>query len=1158
MLLLNSEVPQVWADMGVNGMVWGDISGNANHMRVTSDPDTSTGYVNFNRAFYYDGNDAHSAPATAGVSGAYTIMGLARLEGTQNSRVFSSSVGNKLLGWHGGGENGYYNEGWARNTSPITNLTRLYSVKRANTGTGPYEFKGNGALLASGASSNGTVWMLDIGSTAYGEYSKMFVPEAFMFNRDLNASEIQRLESYMAIKYGITLNNGLTDYIASDGTTLIWTAASNTGYTRRITGIGKDDCTMLHQKQSLSADTGTITIALGNAVMISNEANVNNVTTDKTYFVFADNNGSLKLLTAVAGANVNQRMDRVWKVQRSATWADQNITLKVKGASNNNYLLISTDPSFATISQELQLDANGQVTLNSSLIPNGAYFTMASTVKGPANVNAGVALWLRADDGTANGASWNDASGNINGAEQAATDKQAAVQSALINYNPALKFDGSNDNMFSPTMFTGTGLNNANVYAVAITDAVQNQSMFGELIGNGQQFHAHVPYQDGILYYDAPTGYRAQGAWGGTVGTPYLWTFLRSPSAMSANRNSVVVASLAGALPNTAGANNPFYIGSYGQGGGPFNGKIAELIVYNNSAATSASQRQQIESYLALKYGLTLTPGTPVDYLASDGSKFWDGTLNNGFSRNIAGIGRDNASSLLQKQSVSAEDKYLTISLGNNVAVSNAANTGSIANDLSFFVTGDNNAAKMYSVNVTGITGVNVALARTWKVQKTNWADQTITLRPDTTTTKPQYLLISTDAVFGAGDIALPLTNGAITLNTSQLANGVYFTFANTLKGPGGVTAGIGAWYKADFELKPSVWNDYSGNGYNIPQPIPGNQPGVLTNGLNFNPTANFTPPQYFGLANVVDPATSIFGNGVPQNIAVFGVSSATAGANGGAIFDQMTSNGYAVVASPTFSNNATYWDAPYGFRVNTTFAGPLDKQNVWSFTKTTTNMSVFRDRSTVLNTNGAYTLSGINGGNFASNLGVWHSNGYFSGKIPELIVYKDIAALTATDKLKIESYLALKYGVTLDLTGSAGYTATDGSVYFNTTTNAGYLKHITGIGRDSVTDLHQKQSVSADTGVITISLGNTIAATNALNTGTVTTDKSFFLISDDGAATNYVTPVSGFAGITNRMTRIFKVNKTANWSDQNISFKLKGANAQTVMLISTDAVFGA
>lgn len=1153
--ITNGIVGWYRADMAVNGRIWGDISGNANHTTIVGDPDTAEAYVNYNPAFYYDGNDAHTVPATAGVSGAYTIMGLGKLEGSLNRRVFSSTTGNKLLGWHNGGENGYYNEGWGRNTVALTNHTRLYSIERTNTGSGPYEFKGNGALLASNAVSNGAVWTLNIGSSAYGEFSRVFVPEVFIYNRDLTAAEILRLESYMGLKYGITLNNGLSDYLASDGTTIMWSAASNTGYNRHITGIGKDDCTMLHQKQSLSADSGIIVIALGNAVKISNAANTNAVTVDKTFLVFGDNSGSAKIATPVTATNVTQRMARVWKVQKSATWADQTITLKVNGAGNNNYLLISSDASFASIGQELALDINGQVTINSSLLANGAYFTVAGNIKGPANVNAGVALWVKADDGAASGVSWNDISGNASGVVQSITTRQPSVLASVINFNPVLKFDGTDDFMMGSSLFTGSGVNNVQVYAVTTTDIVKAHALFGEQVSNGQQIQALVPWSDANLYFDAPYSYRAQAAWGGTVNTPYLWSFLRSPSTMSGNRNRIAVASYTAALNNIAGSGKPFHIGSANGGTSNFNGRIAELIVYNNSAATTNTQRQQIESYLALKYGLTLSPATPVDYLASNGSKFWDATLNNGYNRNITGVGRDNASYLLQKQSVSVDDKYLTMSLGTSIAASNAANTADIAGDLSFFVAGDNNGAKLYSVSIAGIPNVNVALARTWKVQKSNWTDQDITFQTDTASTVSQYLVISSDAVFGAGDLALPMTKGMITVNTSQLPDGSFFTFANNLKGPGGVSSGIGAWYKGDFGLKPSVWNDYSGNGFNIYQPIAGSQPSVVANGVNFNPGASFTSPQFFGPGgHIVDPASSVFGNAIPQNIAVFGVSTIATGTGGGGIFGQTTTNNYPVAAVPSY-NNETVWDAPYAYRLTTPFTGTLNKQNVWGFTKTTSNMSIFKDRATIASANNSYVYTGT-GGNYASHIGVSNSV-YFSGKITEVIVYRDITALTATDKLKIESYLALKYGVTLDLTGAAGYTATDGSVYFNAITNAGYLKHITGIGRDSVTDLHHKQSVSADDSLLTLALGNAVATTNASNSNTITNDRSFFVVSDNDANSGYVIPLAGYTDLNSRMARIFRVSKT-NWADQSITLKLRNGNAQTWLLISTDAVFDA
>lgn len=1141
------------ADMGVNGVNWADISGNANHTTVVGDPDTSTGLVNFNPAFYYDGNDAHRVPAGAGVTTAYTMMGLGRLEGTQNGRVFTSSTGNKLFGWWANGENGYHNEAWLKNTTPITSYSKLYSLKRANSGSGPYEFKGNGVLLSSGASSNGSVWTLDIGGIFNNEYTKVFVPEVFIYNRDLTPAEIQRLESYMALKYGITLNNGTTDYIASDGTTVMWSASANNGYAKHITGIGKDDCTLLHQQQSVSADTGVVTIALGNTVAVSNAANTNVVTTDKTFLVFGDNGAAVAYATAVTGTNVTQRMARVFKVQKSATWADQDITLQVKGAGINNYLLISTDPAFATISQELQLDASGSVTLSSSLLTNGVYFTAGALIKAPGNVTAGVALWLRADDGAANGAVWNDFSGNGNGAAQANTARQASVLPVGVNFNPMLKFDGANDYLLAPSMFTPTGTNNIQVYAVTATDAIQVQDLFGELVANGQHVHAHLPWSDGNVYWDAPYGYRAQGAWGGTLGAPYLWSFLRSPSTMSVNRNRIVAGAYTAAMNNIAGANNPFYVGGITPAAQAFNGKIAELIVYNNSAATTATQRQQIESYLALKYGITI----PVDYLASDGTtKFWDAAANAAYSKHITGIGRDSLSSLLQKQSVSADTGYFTMALGSTIAASNMANAGAITNDKSFFVTGDNGAAKIYSVAVTGLTGVNVALARTWKVQKINWTDQDITFRTDTTLAAPQFIIISTDASFGAGDLVLPLTNRSITLNTSQLPNGAFFTFANALTGPGNVTAGVAAWWRADSGAAATSWSDNSGNGKTLTQLNVPQQPELLPVNINYQPALKF------GNVDVMSSA-SLFGTASIDNIAVFAVTAADGAGSqnqGSGLFAEYVSNGERVAAWAPYGNGHVYFYPPLGWAVNTTalptqpvaYANP--RYNLYGFTKTPSQLNIYFNNTNVGTANGTFT--GITGNNQPFSLGVFHFADYFNGRIAEFVVYNNSSAMTATDRLKIQSYLALKYGLTLNLTGMAGYVATDGSTYFDATANAGYLKRITGIGRDSITGLYQKQSLSIDTGVVTIALGSTVTASNAANTGIITNDRSFFVFGDDGAATAFVTPVAGFSGITNRMTRIFKVNKTANWADQVITLKLRGGNAQTYLLVSTDAVF--
>ncbi len=60
-----------------------------------------------------------------------------------------------------------------------------------------------------------------------------------------------------------------------------------------------------------------------------------------------------------------------------------------------------------------------------------------------------------------------------------------------------------------------------------------------------------------------------------------------------------------------------------------------------------------------------------------------------------------------------ADTGYVAMALGSTLAASNALNAGTITADRSFFVAGDNGAAKMFSVNVTGLTGGMLALART-------------------------------------------------------------------------------------------------------------------------------------------------------------------------------------------------------------------------------------------------------------------------------------------------------------------------------------------------------------------------------------------------------------------------------------------------------------
>jgi hypothetical protein len=77
------------------------------------------------------------------------------------------------------------------------------------------------------------------------------------------------------------------------------------------------------------------------------------------------------------------------------------------------------------------------------------------------------------------------------------------------------------------------------------------------------------------------------------------------------------------------------------------NGLVAEFIVYET--ILKEKQIAKIESYLAIKYGITLER----NYVNSQGQTIWNRKTENVYSNNIAGIGRDDLSTLYQKQGTS-------------------------------------------------------------------------------------------------------------------------------------------------------------------------------------------------------------------------------------------------------------------------------------------------------------------------------------------------------------------------------------------------------------------------------------------------------------------------------------------------------------------------
>ncbi len=142
-----------------------------------------------------------------------------------------------------------------------------------------------------------------------------------------------------------------------------------------------------------------------------------------------------------------------------------------------------------------------------------------------------------------------------------------------------------------------------------------------------------------------------------------------------------------------------------------YNGIVPEIILFNRYL--SPKERRRVESYLALKYGISLQQDFPASYLNSRGEVIWDAQVNADYNHHIAGIGRDDLSGLLQYTSESSESPGIL-----HISTSDSLNNNS------FLIWGDNNG----SLRFEDKPGVR-KFQREWRVTNFKSNDKSYTFR---------------------------------------------------------------------------------------------------------------------------------------------------------------------------------------------------------------------------------------------------------------------------------------------------------------------------------------------------------------------------------------------------------------------------------------------
>ncbi len=194
--------------------------------------------------------------------------------------------------------------------------------------------------------SNGTLSNADytrIGHEGGHSFWQGTIAELILYQRKINTTEKQKVESYLAIKYGITLHTSL-DYLDSSGNTIYASTSTHVNYTNNIAGIGRDDTSSLNQTRSKS-------IHSGNIVDISNATGIG----DREFLVWGHDNGPLTTTSTNTPAGKDM-LQRTWRLDQTGDVGTIDLIMNISSmnlsSTNKSHLFLikNTNINFTSVS----------------------------------------------------------------------------------------------------------------------------------------------------------------------------------------------------------------------------------------------------------------------------------------------------------------------------------------------------------------------------------------------------------------------------------------------------------------------------------------------------------------------------------------------------------------------------------------------------------------------------------------------------------------------------------------------------------------------------------------------------------------------------------------------------------------------------------------
>ncbi|WP_026777111.1 Ig-like domain-containing protein [Polaribacter sp. Hel_I_88] len=860
-----------------------------------------------------------------------------------------------------------------------------------------------------------------------------------------------------------------------------------------------------------------------------------------------------------------------------------------------------------TIDENTFKDAQG---LSYDGISNLSMWNFSTIVVSPSGNSTDLKLWLKADKGLSLSnentvISWQDQSFNNFFAE--ALVPPLKMENS-INNNPTVKFNGESSVLKIGASVLGTKTySDVWVYALVKNDNKdESNTLFSEMMEENEQFSSKLPHSDGKVYFDF-----AKPALGGIfsndtlikLNQPTLWTLSTSTSKdtpsgfrreISKNGERIANDDINISSNFKTGSNGNFYLGAQNEVDfttNYFGGEIAELIIYG--VKPTAIEQQKIQSYLAIKYGLTLdakdnsSKYIEGNYLDSEGNLIWNSEENSQFHNDITVIAKDDASELYQHKSKSInKDAVLTIesttdieqdksslAIGSNgldlvltrensikgyktsdriwkfqkkgivneINLSfNILDNSGLLNDYELIINSNEpifslsnqTAILASSISETEISFTNVMLPNSgyFVIREYQNPPNILELLPsnnkiEVSLEKNLEILFSKNVFKNNGNITIynseddsvfeeinvnsnnitiegnkvvinPVLNfeysktyyllldeGVFIDSNNENFQGVlesdFWSFSSKIFAPSGNNNGLLLWLKANDGIDKNSNNEvlsWSDKSVNKSKATPVGLPKIIENDVNFNPSL------VINTNNAVEILEGIFKTNNYSDIWIYTVANPKTIKAATLFNENLLENENLFLEFPTSEGSINFNYGSDSSIASNSGSVPINEPSIWTISSTTNTNTPSKFRKSI-SRNGFYIAfsNNDNSTNFKTGNNNDFSIGFkreedvleqfFDGTLSELIIYTQKPS--AQEQQKIETYLAIKYGITLQILDSnnsiveGNYVNSDNEVIWDYELNKEYHNDILAVTKDTVSNFNQFKSKSINTSAI-------------------------------------------------------------------------------------------